>query len=93
MYKQINEYVQYILDTKNVFIDIYKPLEEFYIDGEIMEGKLKDNKVLLADKLCIRYNNYDDFIDIEVYGHGRQCWYSLNPVQFTKIIKFIQIIH
>jgi len=83
-----------ILNPKDVWIDIYAPDREFYIEGELKEGHIRDNQVIESDKICLRYNwDLKDFVDVEIYGNGRCAWYRLSIKQFNKIRYYIQEIH
>lgn len=83
-----------VFNPKTVWIEIFKPDKSFYIEGNLMEGYIRNNMVLECDKLCIRYNwNFKDYIDVEVYSHGRNAWFRLNEKQFNKIKYMIKEIH
>lgn len=77
----------------DVWIELFKPEQEFIISGNLIEGKLYKNLVKLTDKLCLRYAwNLQSFIDVEVYGLGsnRQAWFRLDISQFNLIKNYIK---
>lgn len=81
-------------NPKTVWIEIFKPDREFIIDGDLIEGYIRDNRVLESDQICLRFNwEMKDFIDVEIYGNGHMAWYQLTIPQFNKIKYFIKEIH
>ena len=74
------------LDVDNVWIEVFKPSSDFHIEGELIEGYIRDNVVLLSDRLCIRYNLLQkEFVDVECFGNGRMSWHRCTMQQFKKI--------
>lgn len=80
-----------LLNADGIWIEVFKPDREFKIEGELLEGFIRDNVVLTTDKICVRYNwLLKDYVDIEPYGNGRQAWYRLTMDQFNKIKYYLQ---
>lgn len=89
-FKLINMDSTNIFNPTDVWISIFKADRSFYIKGTMIEGHILNDLVLESDKLCIRYNwDFQDSVDVEVYGNGRQGWYRLSIPQFHAIRNYI----
>jgi hypothetical protein len=82
------------LNSTDVFIEVFAPDSNFVITGMLMEGHISGDLVKETDMVCLRYYwDLGDYIDVEVYGNGRNAWYRLSKRQFNKIKNFLHEIH